>query len=138
MIYIRISRFFVKLRTFYKQLKFSKNTLFPYKKIQGKEFLFSNSKRPYVLKRCNDSKKWGADGQNLINPNMVNEASTVLMPFFTGGSQVDKKSERHGTTPNKVLVGGAKADGFWLVQDLKFSLYWCPIMKFPFWTLLSC
>lgn len=42
---------------------------------------------------------------------MVIEASTVLMTFFTGGSQVEKKFERHGRTPNKVMVGGAKADG---------------------------
>lgn len=50
--------------------------------------------------------RWG--WQYMIIPNMVNKISTVLMTFFTGGSQADRKSERHGRPPNKVVVGGAK------------------------------
>lgn len=124
-------------RTFEKQLKLSKKYTYIHI-FREKRFLLTNSKRPHVLKHYIETKKWRTDGQNIISPNMVNEASTVLMTFFTGGSQVEKKFERHGRTPNKVMVGGAKADGIWLVHDLNFCLYWCPIMKVPFWTILSC
>lgn len=63
---------------------------------------------------------------------MVNRASTVLMTFFTGCSQADQKSERRGRSPNKVLVGGAKARCIWLVHHLNFCLHQCPILKVPF------
>lgn len=44
----------------------------------------------------------------MIIPNMVNKTSTVLVTFFTGCNQADRKFERHGRSPNKVVVGGAK------------------------------
>lgn len=44
----------------------------------------------------------------MIRPNMVNKTSTVLMTFFAGSNQADRKLERHGRSPNKAVVGGAK------------------------------
>lgn len=50
------------------------------------------------------------------------------MTFFTGCNPADRKFKRHGRSPNKV-VGGAKGHTIWLVHNLNFCLYWCPIMK---------
>lgn len=99
-----------------------------------KEKMFSFKKpRPLFLEHHINfgKKKWGAVGgwQYMIMPNMVNKTSTVLMTFFTGCNPADRKFERHGRSPNKVVVGGAKGHRIWLVHDLNFCLPWCPIMK---------
>lgn len=73
----------------------------------------------------------------MIIPNMVNKTSTVLMTFFTGYNPVDTKFERHGRSPYKVVVGGAKGFRFWLVQGLNLCLHQHPITKVCPWTSLE-
>lgn len=76
-------------------------------------------------------RNWGVGGgwQYMILPNMVNKTSTVLMTFFKGCNPADRKFERHGRSPNKAVVGGAKGHWIWLAHILNFSLQWCPIVK---------
>lgn len=71
----------------------------------------------------------------MIIPNMVNKTSTVQRTLFAGSNPADRKSERHGRSPNKV-AGGAHGHRIWLVHNLNFFLYGCPITNPSCWTSL--
>lgn len=73
-------------------------------------FCFGLKVRPLFLLALCKFKNRGSGGgwQIMIIPNMVNKTSTVLMTFSMGCNRAVRKFERHGRSPNKALVGGAR------------------------------